>query len=386
MLARCYGRVEDDERTIFCGEALLAWFKRASILLVTAALAGTSPAQARPIEIRMVVVTAFEVGAVTGDTAGELQNWAEAIPTELPLVGGDHPLRYDVKRRVLVLNTGIGTNRAATATMALGSDPRFDLTHAYWMIAAIAGVNPNTGSVGSAAWIGDLVDTDYGYAIDPREAPADWTAGIFARDSKRPYGEPRGETKYNLYPLNKGLRDWAYALTADMALPDSPVLANIRAGYPKFVAAQCAPVVVAGDEATGQTFWHGKLMNDHTERWVAYWTGRQGSFVMTGMEDTGVAHALRVLQGQSKADASRLLVLRTASNYTVQPEGSDAASSLSAEAMGLSALKPSVDAAYNVGSRVVDEITGNWPRYRALVPTGAPAPLLDPALCKKPAG
>jgi purine nucleoside permease len=81
-----------------------------------------------------------------------------------------------------------------------------------------------------------------------------------------------------------------------------------------------------------------------------------------------------------------LLVLRTASNYTVQPEGSDAASSLSAEAMGLSALKPSVDAAYNVGSRVVDEITGHWPRYRAAVPSGPPASLLDPARCKKPAG
>jgi purine nucleoside permease len=379
---------EDDERAIFSGRLVLVWLKYTSFSFLIGALASMwAPcAEARPIEIRMVVVTAFEVGKVTGDTAGEFQNWAETIPTELAFVGGDHPLRYDAKRQVLVVNTGIGTNRAATATMALGSDPRFDLTHAYWMIAAIAGVNPNTGSVGSAAWIGDLVDTDYGYAIDPREAPADWTAGIFARDSKRPYGEPRGETKYNLYPLNKGLRDWAYALTATIALPDSPVLAQIRAGYPKYGTAQCAPAVVVGDEATGQTFWHGKLMNDHTERWVAYWTGRPASFVMTGMEDTGVAHALQVLQGQGKADASRLLVLRTGSNYTVQPEGSDAASSLSAEAMGLSALKPSVDAAYDVGSVVVAEITGHWSRYRATIPSGPAAPLLDPANCKKRAG
>jgi purine nucleoside permease len=334
----------------------------------------------------MVIVTAFEVGNETGDTAGELQNWAEAIPVTLPFVGSDHPLRYDASRGLLVVNTGIGTNRAATATMALGSDPRFDLSHAYWMVAAIAGVNPNVGSVGSVAWIGDLVDTDYGYAIDPREAPKDWPTGFFARGSRRPYGSPRGETKYNLFPLNKGLRNWAYAFTAEMDLPDSPVLAKIRAGYPTFAAAQCAPAVVAGDEATGQTFWHGKLMNDHTERWVAYWTGHPGTFVMTGMEDTGVAHALQVLQDEGKADASRLLVLRAGSNYTVQPAGLDAASSLSAEANELSALKPSVDAVYFVGLRIAAEITGHWSRYRVEVPSGPPALLLDPASCKKPAG
>lgn len=370
----------------------MPWWKFAfQIVLAAGALAPAGvaargpSAETRAIEIRAVVVTAFEIGNETGDTPGELQNWASRIPATLPFVGGDRPLRYDPVRKFLVLNTGIGTNRAATAVMALGTDPRFDLTHAYWMVAAIAGVNPDTGSVGSAAWIGNLVDTDYGYAIDPREAPAGWTTGFFARDSAAPYAPPRGETRYNLYPLNTGLRDWAYALTAGMALPDGPVLARLRAGYPQYAAAQCAPAVVIGDEATGQTFWHGKLMNDHVERWVAYWTERRGSFVMTGMEDTGVAHALDVLGKQGKADPRRLMVLRAASNYTVQPQGSDAAHSLSAEASQLSALLPSVDAAYAVGSRVVAEITEHWPRYRDAIPAGAPAKMLDSASCKRPA-
>lgn len=370
------------ERDELSGRLIL--FRWKPLFTLAAMLVGASAAHAKdkPLEIKVVVVTAFEVGEVTGDTAGELQNWAEAIPQTLPFVGGEHPLRYDPQRKLLVINTGIGTNRAATATMALGTDPRFDLTKAYWLIAAIAGVNPNTGSVGSAAWIGDLVDTDYGYAIDPREAPADWPAGIFARDSARPYGEPRGETKYNLYPLNKGLRDWAYALTAKIALPDAPVLAEIRKGYTKFPAAQCLPLVTIGNEATGQTFWHGKLFNDHVERWVAYWTREPGSFVMTGMEDTGVAHALQVLTLQGKADAQRLMVVRTGSNYSLQPEGRDAAQSLSAEAMELSALKPSVDAAYTVALPVVAEITGQWARYRDAVPSGPASTMLDPATCK----
>lgn len=356
-------------------------------ILATFAVAAaplTAGASEKPLEIRAVVVTAFEIGADTGDTPGELQNWAETIPATLPLAAGERPLRYDPERKLLVLNTGIGTNRAAVAVMGLGTDPRFDLSRAYWLVAAIAGVDPEIGSVGSAAWIGDIVDTDHGFEIDGRELPAGWTTGIFPHDKSGPYQAPRGETKYNLFPLNKGLRDWAYALTAKTPLPDSPALAGLRAGYAAYPAAQCLPSVMTGDEASGQGFWHGKLLNAHVQKWVAYWTGRPGSFVMTGMEDTGVVHALRALDGMGRADAERLMVLRTASNYTIQPEGKDAAQSLSAEQMELSALRPSVDAAFRLGSEVVNEIAANWSRYRDTVPQGPPAPSVTPAACAGP--
>jgi purine nucleoside permease len=35
--------------------------------------------------------------------------------------------------------------------MALGLDPRFDLTKAYWLVAGIAGIDPADGSLGCAA-------------------------------------------------------------------------------------------------------------------------------------------------------------------------------------------------------------------------------------------
>lgn len=342
------------------------------LVAVSAAAPAVSKApDARTIEIRMVIVTAFEIGEDTGDKAAEYQAWATVMPQVLPFPAGFRHLRYDPAKQALLVMTGIGTNRAATSTMALGLDPRFDLTHAYWMVAAIAGANPHTATVGSAAWIGDLVDTDYGYGVDPREAPKGWTTGTFPRDRTAPYQGAPGDTQYNLFPLNKGLRDWAYALTRDIQLPDTPVLKQIRAGYADSAAATKAPSVMIGDEATGQTFWHGKLMNDHAERWVAYWTGRPNSFVMTGMEDTGVAGALAALGRIGKADPKRLMVLRTASNFTTQPAGGDAAGSLIGELKGLSAFQPSLDAAFTVGGRVVNEITGNWSRYRDTIPGAA---------------
>ena len=143
------------------------------------ALGLTAPAAASAragaaIEVRVVVVTAFEIGQDTGDPPGEFQAWAGVLPRRLPFPAGARDLRYDPRTHVLAINTGMGTNRAATSIMALGTDPRFDLSHAYWMVAAIAGVNPDAASVGSAAWIGTIVDTDYGYEIDAREIPAGW--------------------------------------------------------------------------------------------------------------------------------------------------------------------------------------------------------------------
>ena len=55
-------------------------------LAITLALGGTGSASAQaaaavaPLEVRVVVVTTFEVGADAGDVAGELQDWVERYP------------------------------------------------------------------------------------------------------------------------------------------------------------------------------------------------------------------------------------------------------------------------------------------------------------------
>jgi purine nucleoside permease len=59
---------------------------------------------------------------------------------------------------VLGIVTGEGAERGAASIVALGSDPRFDLRRAYWVVAGIAGVDPNAASVGSAAWANWVVN------------------------------------------------------------------------------------------------------------------------------------------------------------------------------------------------------------------------------------
>jgi len=114
--------------------------------------AAAAHARPRPIPVKVVVVAMFEVGADTGDQPGELQYWVERdhLDRVYPLPAGYHAVRMNANGEMAVL-TGQGTAHAASTIMALGLDPRFDLSHAYWIVAGIAGGNPERVSLGSAA-------------------------------------------------------------------------------------------------------------------------------------------------------------------------------------------------------------------------------------------
>jgi hypothetical protein len=126
----------------------------------------------RPFPVKVVVVTMFERGADTGDEPGEFQYWVERdhLDRIFPLPQAYHDLRMN-RDGVLGMVTGMGTARAAASVMAVGLDPRFDLRHAYWLIAGIAGVDPADATLGSAAWATWIVDGDLAHEIDAREMP-----------------------------------------------------------------------------------------------------------------------------------------------------------------------------------------------------------------------
>jgi purine nucleoside permease len=158
-------------------------------LLVMVGVSAGSGARAqtpKPWPVRAVVVVTFEVGKDTGDIPGEYQFWVERehldevveFPGGPKLPEGQHALRTNKDHTVLGMLSGTTLVNATASMMALGLDPRFDLSHAYILINGIAGVDPKWGSMGSAAWsryvIGDVVRE-----IDAREMPKDWPYGWF---------------------------------------------------------------------------------------------------------------------------------------------------------------------------------------------------------------
>lgn len=324
-----------------------------------------SHAQGR-IPVKVVVVTMFERGADTGDEPGEFQFWVERekLDRVMPLPQAYHAVRLN-RQGVLGTVTGVGTARAAASIMALGLDPRFDLRKAYWLVAGIAGVDPADASLGSAAWAEWVVDGDLAHEIDAREIPKDWKTGYVPLRKSVPFELPHREgDDGEVYHLNPALVDWAYRLTKDVKLDDSETLRARRERYEQ-PNARRPPFVLKGDTISSMTFWHGKLMSDWANEWVKYHTRGQGNYVTTAMEDTGTLQALTFLSRAGRVDLNRVLVLRTASNYDQQRPGITAAESLAETKIAqYGAYRPALEAAWRVGRVVVEEIAGNWTKYR----------------------
>jgi purine nucleoside permease len=318
------------------------------------------------IPVKVVVVTAFEP---------ELQKWITdlPLPVTIPFPQGFAALHYNPDLQVLGIVTGIGKAHAAASIMGLGFDPRFDLSHAYWIIAAVAGVDPNKASVASVAWAKFIVDGDLGYLIDSREIPAGWSTGYVPFARSTPYEPPAQPFASNgvqqVYKLNASLADFAFKLTANVTLPDDTNLQKVRAGYRHYPNALKPPFVLEGDDLATDTFWHGDRLNAWAEKWIAYWTGGQGSFVMGEFEDSAIGQALQFLSQVHRADLNRFLVLRGGSNYTVQPKGESPAKFLKGENFsGLSSLQEALNDLYQVGHVVIVELSHNWDTYENHIP------------------
>ena len=312
----------------------------------------------------------FEQGADTGDMPGELQYWVERdhLDTVYSLPAAYHDARMNADGELAIV-TGQGTAHAAATIMALGLDPRFDLTHAYWLIAGIAGGNPERVSLGSAVWANWVVDTDLSYEIDSREIPPDFSTGRLPLRKSKPFEAPATPLEGQAFQTNRALMDWAYVLTKSTPLKDSDHLKEIRNNFVGAVAHN-QPQVLTGDEVSGSTYWHGKMMNDFADKWMDYFSRGEGKFATTAMEDTGTLLSLQYLTKAGRVDWSRVMVLRTVSNYDQQPKGIDAATSLSNQRIGqYGAYLPSLEAAYSVGHVVVKELIGNWEQYEAKIPS-----------------
>ena len=315
------------------------------------------------IPVKVVIVTMFERGTPDDGDIGELELWVqrEKLDTVIPFPIGPVDLRMNEKG-VLAVLTGMGGSNAATVITALGCDRRFDLSKAYWLIAGIAGVDPNDASIGSAAWAEYVVDGDLMHEVDASEIPEGWPYGKISLSSSKPNNRSPHSTDSDIvHRLNPSLVEWAYQLTRDTPLVDEPKLMEFRSQYEGFPEAVKPPFVLKGDSLGSSSYWHGSVLTRWANDWVKMYTGGEGNFLMANMEDHGTVTALHKLSNAGLVDFNRVLVLRTASNYCFPPPGEDALWHFTAPFV-LQGM-PAFDAAHRVGSKVVHEILGNWETY-----------------------
>ncbi len=322
--------------------------------------------------IRVVIAAMYELGEASGDAPGELQFWVERLPLKrtLPFPLGESEL-YLNDQGVMAVLLGGGIANATASIMALGADPRFDLSKAYWLIAGVAGGDPADMSLGSAAWARHIVDGDLLYEIDAREIPQDWPYGLFPLGSTAPVESLDGiATGWTLdtisFSLNTQLVDWAYSITRDLDLGDSSGIAEYRKLFHGYPLAQKAPFVTVGDTLSSSTYWHGRHFNQWANDWMRLYAGENANFMTANMEDSGTMTALHRLARTGIVDIERVLVLRTASNLTMPPPGKTAVWSKTLPYPDRG--RPALESAFLVGNTVVQALLADWPRYENQLP------------------
>ena len=345
-----------------------------SLLLISANLLLShlvTGSEINPKKVKVVIVALFERGEVTLDDPGEFQLWAERYPLseKIPFPHGNRDLYWNDQDGVLGMVTGIGTAKSAASITAVALDPRFDFSQSYWLLAGIAGFDPSDASLASVCWVDWVVDGDLSHSIDIREAPEDWSTGRFPFRAKSPYQQPRPTSEGSYFKLNESLTNWAYSLTKQIQLMDTEAIAFRRQRFTETPMGQKPPFILRGSYLAAMNYWHGAIENEWANKWVDYWTGGKGEFVASAMEGSGMMIALKFLEQANIVDCSRVMMLRAASNYTMQWPGGTAIESKAGEVMGgYSAFIPSIENAYKVGSTVVRDIVRNWNTFKIAPP------------------
>jgi purine nucleoside permease len=339
-----------------------------------------------PVAIPVLVIATYETGKDRGDTPGELQFWAERqdLGREIKVPGVDHPLLTNGKGLYAMVSGT--TSRCAVQIMALAADPRFDLTHTYFVLSGIGGGFPRSMSLASAVWVQRVVDGNPAFEIDSREIPPDWPVGLVAIGATKPgqgsanvdsvpaagaSDDSSGGVGTVAFKLNPSLVKWAYELTKDVPIPDSAALRAFGARFAGYPVAQQPPSVIMGDSIGSDRFFHGEIMARWAEDWDRIYTRGAGKLVISDCEDAGVCIAMQRLTQMGRVDFSRLLILRTACNFTVPPSGVTAEKSLFGDTISDSAgvaYTPALEADYRVGSVVVLNLLQGWAKYRDQVP------------------
>ncbi len=110
-------------------------------------------------------------------------------------------------------------------------------------------------------------------------------------------------------------------------------------------------------------FWSGAIMTRWAEDWVRLYTRGAGALAIADCEDQGIVLAMHELDRLGRVDANRLLILRTASNFTEPPPGVAAEKFLFGDLANSPGYIPALESNYQVGSVVVANLLENRDRF-----------------------
>ena len=213
-------------------------FLLALLLMSTCLARSAAAADPSPLAVKVLIVNMFGLEAAP---------WLDTLrPTRdfrVPGLSIDYPLVKCNADAVCEMNTGMGHANAAASMMAVLYSGAFDLRETYFLIAGVAGIDPERGTIGSAAWARYAVDGGIAHEIDAREMPHGWQDGYFGVLTDGPAQVPKFDFRTEEFALNEALLQQAFSLSKSATLEDSQDLREYRRRYPEAPANQPPAVI-----------------------------------------------------------------------------------------------------------------------------------------------
>jgi purine nucleoside permease len=235
------------------------------------------------------------------------------------------------------------------------------LTSTYFLIAGIAGVSPKVATLGSVTFARYAVQVALQSEFDIREIPSNYTTGYVPFGVTSPSAYPTTIYGTEVFEVNDALRQLAIGFAKKATLNDSTAAIAYRANYnttSTYLAGAAKPSVVACDVATSDVYYSGTLLSEAFENTTTLFTNGTGVYCTTAQEDNATLEVLVRAAAAKLVDFSRIIVMRTASDFDRPYAGEAAIFNLFYADQG--GFEPAIQNIYLAGVQVVEGILKGW--------------------------
>jgi purine nucleoside permease len=230
-------------------------------------------------------------------------------------------------------------------------------------VAGIAGVSPKKTTLGSATFARYAIQVALQYEIDIRELnSSSYSTGYIPQGSDYPGQYPTSIYGTEVFEVNAELRTIAANFARKANLSDSTAAQAYRAHYKtlsgKYKAATLPPSVVECDVATSDVYYSGNILGSTFENTTKVLTNGTGDYCSSAQEDNATLEVLVRSSAHKLTDFSRIIVMRTGSDFDRPYPGSSATYNLLYADQG--GFEPALKNIYVAGIKVVEGILEGW--------------------------
>lgn len=170
---------------------------------------------------------------------------------------------------------------AASSMSALILESGFDFKKTYFMVAGIAGINPEVATLGSVCFARYAVQVALQYEFDAREMPANFSTGYVPLGATAPGQYPVNIYGTEVFEVNTALRELVVGFASTAVLNDSTTAQAYRANYASasiYAAGAAPPSVVKCDVATSDVYYSGALLSEAFTNFTLLMTNGSGVY------------------------------------------------------------------------------------------------------------